>query len=145
MLDGVLVVDDEGVAVSNAFWSANAEAVDQGTVGVSECPDWQLVEIWVITAPCQLTEFVVGGTAENNCVTVFELTSEASKFSDFSWANESEVFWVEEDYFPLTFEALFSDCFKCAFAVFFVVVETSLTPTTSNSGSFSPIPSMVLS
>ncbi len=146
VLDGVFVVDDEGVTVCNAVWRTNAEAVDQGTVGVSKCPDWQLVEIRVIAAPCQLNEFVVGRAAENNCVTVFELTSKASEFSDFGWANESEVFWVKEDYFPLTFEAFFSVIASNALSPFSSwLLKPGFTPTTSNSGSFSPIPTMVLS
>ncbi len=80
----------------------------------------------MIAAPCELHEFVVGRTTENNCVTVFEIRSQTCEFSDFGWADKSEVLRVEEDDLPFAFEACFGNFFKSRNAVFFVEVEARL-------------------
>lgn len=126
MLDRVVRIDNEGVAVRNTIWRTNAEAIDQRTIGVGKRPDRQLVEILVIATPCELHELIVGRTAQDDCVTVFEIRCKTRKFGNLGRANKGEILRVEEDNLPLVRKACFGDFFKCRNAVFFVMVETGL-------------------
>ncbi len=126
MLDRVVRIDNKGVAVCDAVRRTNTEAIDQRTIGVGKRPDRQLVEVLVIATPCKLHEFIVGRTAQNDCVAVFEIRSKARKFSDFGRAHKGKILRVKENNLPLAREACFGDFFKCRNAVFFVMVETGL-------------------
>ncbi|ABY39672.1 Hypothetical protein, conserved [Brucella suis ATCC 23445] len=126
MLDHIVRVHNEGVAIGNTIGRTNAEAIDQRTIGISKRPDRQLVEILVVAAPCQLDEFIIGRTAKHNCIAIFKFRSQTRKFSDFRRADEGEVLRVEENDFPLAGEALFRHFLECRNAVFLMMVETGL-------------------
>ncbi|MNI66369.1 hypothetical protein D3C73_1219290 [compost metagenome] len=100
--------------------------VDQGTGGVTELVVAQLVQVRMLTAPCQLDEFVVGGAAQQDGVAVFEILGQLVEADDFGRAHKREVFRVEVDHLPLAGERAFGDVFKRRHAIFFVLVEAGL-------------------
>lgn len=143
MLDRIVRVDNKGVAVCHTIRRANAKTINQRTIRVGKRPDRQLVEILVITTPCELHEFIVGRATKNDGVTVFEVRCKTRKFCDFGRANKGEVLRVEEDDLPLAREACFGDFFKCRNTIFFMMVEAGLYAGDLEGGSLSPIPSIL--
>ena len=122
VLNHVVRVDNICRAIGNAFRRlTHAKTINQLTAGVRKLPDRQLCEVCVVAAPCQLHELVVGGPAEHNRVAIFEVAGQAGEFSDFGWANEGEVFRVEEDDFPFTLKGILRDGLECAFAILLIL------------------------
>ena len=120
-------VDDERRAVCNAiYFIANAKTINEGAVCVAKAPLVQCVQVFVFAAPCQLAEFIVCGTAKNNAITVCEFIVQLCELNDFRRADECEIFWIEEEDLPFTFEGILRDCFECALAVLFMGVEFRL-------------------
>ena len=79
VLDHVVGIDDEGVAIGDAIRRAHAEAVDQRALAVGELPDRQVMQILVVAAPGQLAELVVGRAAEHDGVAVGEILRQIAR------------------------------------------------------------------
>ncbi|MCY1465331.1 hypothetical protein D9M71_834620 [compost metagenome] len=80
----------------------------------------------MVAAPGQLDELVVGRTAEDHGVAVFEVLAQLGEGLDLGRADEGEVLRVEEDDLPLAVKAVLRQRFERRDAVFFVVVEARL-------------------
>ena len=127
VLDDVVRIDNKRRTIGNAFRRlTHAQTVNQFAARVSELPDRQFCEICVVAAPGQLHELVVRGTAEHNSVAIFEVASQTGEFSDFSRADEGEVFRVEEDDLPLALKGILRDRLERAFAVLLMLHEFRL-------------------
>lgn len=139
VLDRVVRIDDErGAQCDASFLVAHAELVDQFALDVAERVVVQLVQVLVLTAPCELDEFVVDAAAEQDGVTLFEVLGQLAELDDFRRANEREVLRVEIDDLPLARERRFGDFFERRYAVLFVVVETGFAAVTVKASTLSP-------
>jgi hypothetical protein len=64
VLNGVVRVDDEGGAQGHTGGLvADAELVDQGTGHVGKTPVAKFAQVFVVTAPAEFAELVVGGAS----------------------------------------------------------------------------------
>lgn len=126
VLDRVVGVDDEGVAIGDAVRRAHAEAVNQRALGVGELPDRQLVQVPVIAPPGELAELVVGRAAQHHGVAVLEVLRQAGEFGDLSRADEGEVLRIEEDDLPLARKTCLAQRLERALSLFFLSLKSGL-------------------
>jgi hypothetical protein len=99
------------------------QAVGQG---VGKAVVAQAAQVWVLAAPAEFGELVVGRAAHQHRVVVRKRLGQAVKGHDLGRAHEGEIFGVEVDDLPLARETFFGEVFKSTVTMLLVVVETGL-------------------
>ena len=86
------------------------------------------MQILVIAAPGELAELVVCRATKHHGVTIVKFLRQACKFGYFSRADKRKVFRIEEDDFPLAWEARLGERFESALPFLFWKLESGLYP-----------------
>jgi hypothetical protein len=81
--------------------SSTPSAEDRLALDVSQHREWQVLQVRVVVAPCQMYEFAVDRRAINHGVAVVEFAVDLAERGYFSRADEGEVLRPEEQHFPL--------------------------------------------
>lgn len=103
------------------------------------------MQILVLTPPGELAELVIGRATKHDCIAIGEMLGQASKLSDFGWADECEILRVKEDDFPFSGETPLSQRLEGALPVLLLQVKAGLHAVMSKGGNLLPIPGILSS